>query len=348
MQSLHTHTTPTTTVNINGKELLFFSGFAYLGLHAHPVFKEALKEGIDKYGTIFLSSRIANVKLTLYDELEHTLAVAQHQQAAVTFSSGYMASQAASQYAKSQGELIYAPDTHPSLQQDQLIPTIKWQDWANETVKKVNAHEDNTFVIIGDSVNPLTSTINDFSWLTQLQKQVLILIDDSHGIGILGETGNGIIHTLPRQDHLDYLISASLAKAYSIQGGVITGKGTHISKIKKQPIFTAGTPMMPANAYAFLNSTGLHSTQRTLLHQQISRFKIISRELNNIHNPFLLPIFLLKDAATQYLLDNDVVISSFGYPHPDSPAINRIIITAQHKEDQLERLNELLKNNTAQ
>jgi 8-amino-7-oxononanoate synthase len=347
MNAIYTHTTPTTTVDINGKELQFFSGFAYLGLHAHPVFKEALKEGIDKYGTIFVSSRIANVRLTLYDELEHVLAVSQQQQAAATFSSGYMASQAAIQYAKNR-ELIYAPNTHPSLQHNQTPPTMKWRDWADQTIAKVNNGNDNTFVIIADSVNPLTSTINDFSWLTQIKKQVLIIIDDSHGIGILGPTGNGIIHTLPQQPHLDYLISASLAKAYSIQGGVITGKGTHINQIKKQPIFTAGTPMMPANAYAFLNSAGLHSTQRSLLHQQIAHFKVITQDIKSIHNPFLLPIFLLQDASEEYLLENDVVISSFGYPDPDSPSINRIIITAEHTLKQINHLHELLKNNPTQ
>lgn len=348
MQSLHTQTTPGTSVNINGKELLFFSGFAYLGLHTHDVFKETLKEGIDKYGTIFISSRIANVRLSLYDELEHAFAVANHQQAAVTFSSGYMASQAAIQYAKDLGEVIYAPNTHPALQTgNSIIPTMKWRDWADQTIKRINTNN-NKFVIVADSVNPLTSTINDFSWLTQIQKEVLIIIDDSHGIGILGPTGNGIIHSLPQQPQLDYLISASLAKAYSIQGGVITGSGTHINQIKKQPVFTAGTPMMPANAYAFLKSTALHATQRALLHLQIAHFKVITKDIKTIHNPYLLPIFLLNSPEEQYLLDNGVVISSFGYPHPDSPAINRIIITAQHSTTQSDHLYKLLKNNIAQ
>ncbi|SFD64288.1 7-keto-8-aminopelargonate synthetase [Chitinophaga sp. CF118] len=351
MQSLYTHNTPGNTVNINGKDLLFFSGFAYLGLHTHPVFKEALKEGIDKYEAIFMSSRIANVQLTLYDELEHALAVLEQQQSAVTFSSGYMASQAAIQYVADKGELLYAPGTHPSLWLGRPdIPSIKWREWANQTIEKVNAHPDHTFIIVADGVNPLTSTINDFSWLTQLQRNVLVLIDDSHGIGILGPTGNGIVHTLPQQDHLDYLISASLAKAYSIQGGVISGRSTHINTIKKQPLFTAGTPLMPANAYAFLQSSSLHSTQRTLLHQQIAHFKVITADLKNIHNPFLLPVFLLQNATGMetFLLEHDIVISSFGYPSPDSPPINRIIISALHTPHQLEVLHKLLKNNIAQ
>jgi 7-keto-8-aminopelargonate synthetase-like enzyme len=334
MSPLHTKITPATTVDIDGKELLFFSGFSYLGLHAHPLFKEALKEGIDKYGTVFISSRIANVQLTLYDELEVILA-GKHE-AAVTFSSGYMASQAAIQYAKDKGIVLSAPNTHPSLQLGQVIPKISWQEWTDQTIAQVNTN-DNDFVIVADSVNPLTSTINDFSWLKDIQKQVLILIDDSHGIGIIEST-------LPQQPNLDYLISASLAKAYSTQGGVIKGKAVHIDKIKQQPIFTAGTPLMPANAHAFLKSRELHQAQRTRLHQNISNFK----QRTKIHNPFSLPVFLLQGVSAQYLLDNKVVISSFGYPHPDSPTINRIIITAAHTDAQLQFLHELLKNNPVQ
>jgi len=349
VQTLHTDITPGNTVDINGKEHLFFSGFSYLGLHTHPRFKAALKDGIDQYGTVFISSRIANVQLSLYDELEHALATSLHQQAAATFSSGYMASQAAVQYAATQGTLLYAPSVHPSLWLGKpVIPDIPWHDWATQTITLINSHTDHQFVVVANGVNPLTSTINDFSWLTQLKKKALILIDDSHGIGILGATGNGITHTLP--PHQDYLLAASLAKAYSIEGGVVAGRGAHIAASKKSPLFTAGTPLMPANAYAFLQSLDLHDTQRALLHKQIAYFKIITKDIPDIHNPFLLPIFVLQnpaDIATQ-LLGHDIIISSFRYPSPDSPPINRIVISAHHTSHQLDILHKLLKNNTAQ
>jgi 7-keto-8-aminopelargonate synthetase-like enzyme len=229
-----------------------------------------------------------------------------------------------------------------------VLPDLTWHNWATQTIEQINSHKDDTFVIVADGVNPLTSTINDFSWLTQLKRKALVLIDDSHGIGILGPTGNGIVHTLAPQQ--DYLLAASLTKAYSIQGGVVTGRGAHIAAIKKLPLFTAGTPLMPANAYAFLQSLSLHDTQRALLHQQIAHFKIITADISNIHNPFLLPMFVLQQSAgiETYLLEHDIIISSFGYPSPDSPPINRIIISALHSPHQLDILHKLLKNNTAQ
>jgi 8-amino-7-oxononanoate synthase len=343
VHSLFTHTTPGSTVNINGQEHLFFSGFAYLGLHTLPAFKTLLKEGIDRYGTVFMSSRLANLQLSLYDELEHHLAVLLHQAAAVTFSSGYLASQAAIYFAADKGTLLYAPGTHPSLWFGQAtVPVCTWREWVDQTIETVNAQPDNQFVIVANGVNPLTSTVNDFSWLTQIQRKVLVLIDDSHGIGILGLEGNGIIHSLPANEQLDYLIAASLAKAYSVEAGMISGSGENIAAIKKQPFFSGGTPMMPANAYAFLQSGDLHIQQRIILHQRIAHFKV----LTGMHNPFLLPAFVLENAAgiENYLLNHQVVISSFSYPFPDSPPINRIVVCAHHSDQQLALLHKLLKN----
>lgn len=347
MQAQFTHTTPTSKTHIAGKEYLFFSGFSYLGLHSHPDFQALLKEGIDRYGTVFISSRIANTRLELYEELEHALAVLLKQQSAATFSSGYLASQAAAQYAATQGELLYAPGAHPSLWTGKpAIPTESWAEWAVKTTAKVNAHPDHTFVIIADGVNPLTSTINDFSWLSAIKRQVMVVTDDSHGIGIVSEEGNGIISRLPQHAAVRYLVAASLAKAYSAQGGVIAGHAADIAAIKRTTLFTGATPMMPANAWAFLQSFPLHARQRALLQQQIQYFERLTADKPYLYNPFHLPVFLLKgrNGIEQYLLDHDIMISSFGYPRPDSPAINRIIVSAQHTEKDLEVLNALLIN----
>lgn len=347
MRILHTNTTPGASIIIGEKEMRFFSGFSYLGLHQLPVFKELLKTGIDKYGTVFISSRIANVRLGLYEELEHSLAGLQQQQAAAVFSSGYLASQAAAQYAATKGQLLYAPGVHPALwTRSPGLPDISWSDWTTQTTEKVNHHPDHTFVIVADSVNPLTSTINDFAWLKDIQRHVLVLIDDSHGIGILGRTGNGIIHALPRHPLVRYLLSSSTAKAFSVQGGVITGHAADISAIKKQPLFTGATPMMPANAWALLHSFPLHEVQRTLLRTQIQYFEQLTTGMEQVYNPFHLPIFLLKhthNIAAQ-LLEHDIIISSFGYPHPDSPPINRIVISALHTDNDLQAIHSLLSN----
>jgi len=341
---LHTNSTPDKVTHISGKEYLFFSGFSYLGLHAHPHYKEALRNGIDLYGTVFVSSRIANLRLDLYEELDDTLADMLKQPAAASFSSGYLASQAAVHYAATQGELCYSPTTHPSLRLGKaIIPNLTWEEWTAQTIEKVNAWPDRTFVIVADSVNPLTSTINDFNWLNEINKEVMVVIDDSHGFGVLGPNGNGIVHVLPQHPPLRYLLSASLAKAFSIQGGVVSGRLEDIIAIKKTPAFTAGTSLMPASAWAFLQSKKLHHHQRKLMQQSIAEFAAMTADMPQLHNPFQLPIFLVKARIEKELEHKGTIISSFGYPDPDSPPINRIVVTALHQKPQLETLQQQLK-----
>ncbi|WP_343689211.1 hypothetical protein [Chitinophaga sp.] len=341
---LHTNSTPDTVTHVSGKEYLFFSGFSYLGLHAHPHYKEALRNGIDLYGTVFVSSRIANLRLDLYEELDDTLADMLRQQAAASFSSGYLASQAAIQYAATQGEILYAPSTHPSLRLGKVVlPNMGWQEWTAETIARVNAWPDNTFVIVADGVNPLTSTIHDFKWLNEINREVMVVIDDSHGFGVLGNDGGGIVHSLPRHPPLRYLLSASLAKAFSIQGGVVAGRLEDIIAIKKTPAFTAGTSLMPASAWAFLQSKTLFRYQRELMHQRIAEFSALTQQMPQLHNPFQLPVFLLNAGIEKTLEAQGTIISSFGYPNPDSPPVNRIVITALHQTPALEKLQQQLK-----
>ncbi|HEY9259639.1 hypothetical protein, partial [Chitinophaga sp.] len=146
---LYTDHTPGRTVLLEDRTCLFFSGFAYLGLHQQPAFKALLMQGIEQYGTVFPSSRAGNLRLSIYEEIEHALCTLLHQQAATVFSSGYLASQAAVQYGVGCGQLLYAPGTHPALwHQAPVLPQMSREEWVTQTVEKVNAHRDNSFVIV--------------------------------------------------------------------------------------------------------------------------------------------------------------------------------------------------------
>ena len=70
--------TPGRTAIANGKEYLFFSGYSYLGMSHVPEFAELIKEGIDKYGWLFPSSRISNTQLELFTQFEAKLSLVSH------------------------------------------------------------------------------------------------------------------------------------------------------------------------------------------------------------------------------------------------------------------------------
>lgn len=342
---LYTDHTPGRTVTLEGRSCLFFSGFAYLGLHQLPAFKHLLAEGIEKYGTLFPSSRSGNLRLSIYEETEHALCTHLKQQSAAVFSSGYLASQAAVQYAVSNRQPLYAPDAHPSLWYGQpALPDMSREEWIAHTIEKVNTHPDHHFVIITDTINPLTGTIHPFHWLQELQRKVLVLADDSHGIGISGPNGQGAIHFLPETSHVRYLLSASMAKAYSISGGVVAGHAADITAVKKLPVFSGSTPMMPAHAHAWLHSGELATKMRRLLQQNIAYFLHLAAN-TTVHNPHGLPMFILPpgNALVHYLHERDVIISSFPYPQPHSPVINRAVVSALHLQEDIATLHQFLQ-----
>jgi len=341
---LYTDHTPGRTVTQEGRSCLFFSGFAYLGLHQHPAFKALVMQGIEKYGMLFPSSRVGNLRLSVYEEIEHALCTHLQQQAAVVFSSGYMAAQAAAQYALSNRQPLYAPDAHPALWHQPVLPAMSREEWIAQTIEKVNTHPDDHFVIITDTVSPLTSTIHPFHWLSELQRKVLVVADDSHGIGVLGPEGQGAIHFLPQTPFVRYLLTASLAKAYSLQGGVVAGHAADIMALKRSPLFSGSTPMMPASAYAWLQAGSLIQTMRRSLQQNIAYMLHLTAN-TPVHNPHGLPMFILPSGTplVQYLEDRDVIISSFPYPHPQSEPINRAVISALHLQEDITTLHQFLR-----
>ncbi|HEY9260266.1 aminotransferase class I/II-fold pyridoxal phosphate-dependent enzyme, partial [Chitinophaga sp.] len=180
-------------------------------------------------------------------------------------------------------------------------------------------------------------------WLTELQRKVLVIADDSHGIGVLGPTGEGCIHFLPPAPHIRYLLTASLAKAYSVQGGVVAGHAADIMGVKKQPVYAGSTPMMPANAYAWLHAGELIQKMRRSLKQNIAYLLHLTAG-SAVHNPHGLPMFILPtgEKIVQYLLDKDVIISSFPYPQPHSPVINRVVVSALHLQEDVTALHQFL------
>nr|WP_295867059.1 aminotransferase class I/II-fold pyridoxal phosphate-dependent enzyme [uncultured Chitinophaga sp.] len=345
---LHTDITPGRTATVDNRSCLFFSGFSYLGLHQQPAFKTAFTEGIHRYGTLFPSSRAGNVRLPLFEEMEHALCTHLEQQAAVVLSSGYMAAQAAVHYAATRGQLCYAPGAHPALWLgNPQLPAGSRAQWEQDTVASVNSQPDHHYVIVTDALNPITGEVYAFDWLRLLQRKVLVLVDDSHGIGVLGPRGQGSIHLLPGTDQVRYLITASLAKAYSVEGGMVAGHAADIAALKKNGFFTGSTPMMPAGAYAWLQSADLVRQQRRLLQQNVAYFLHLSAH-SAIHNPHALPVFILpqpaeKQPLVNYLAERDVIISSFPYPFPHSQPVNRAIISALHTQQDILTLYQFLK-----
>lgn len=333
---------PGRTAYVNGKEFLFFSGFAYLGMTSMPEFSQLILEGAQKYGAVFPSSRISNTRSGLYEEFEERLSEFLGLQASASFSSGYMASQAAASFSAQHSRLLYSPGIHPSLYiQGHQISTT--EGWKENIIHEVNDKDKEAFTIVMESVNPLTGEVHDFSWLNKIKNPVRLLIDDSHGMGVLGDGGKGIISSLPKQSNIRYLICYSLAKAFSCEGGAISGEEGDIETIKKMSHFTAATGMSPVFIYAWNKSADLFGKQLALLKENIFSFDKKMENIPFVHHDSKLPSYRIQEAALyDYCLQYHILLSAFRYPSEKDPLMARIVLNASHTEEDLERLSDCI------
>ena len=326
------------TAIINDQEYLFFSGYSYLGMSQVPEFIELIKEGMDKYGVLFPSSRISNTRLSIFEEMEIFLSQLTSQEETVIYSSGFLAGRAVSGLLVNlEANCFAAPGTHPAIKTTAQQLNEDWQQHFIELTKINNAE----IVLLTDSVNPLTATINDFSFLTNIpaDKKITCVIDDSHGIGLLGEKGEGISALLPKLLNVEYVLTYSLSKAFHINGGAISCSKRFAALLRQSFFYTGSTSVSPSLCYALINGQNLYSNQRKKLKQNITAFKKLLSKIQHISFHPELPIFILPEELDQeYFTPHNIIISSFPYPNPGGRKINRIVLNALHTKEDLETI----------
>lgn len=323
------------------EEYLYFGGTAYLGI---PQSKEMTKlyiKGLELYGLNNGTSRGNNVQLSIYDDVEISIAERYEAEAALITSSGYLAAQlTVSNYAKS-GVVRYAPNTHPALWQNENPKiTTTFNTWATAIVAEINGSAEENWVLISNSLNNLIPEIYDFSFVHQLKptKKVVLIIDDSHGIGILNK-GNSVVSNLPKADNVEIVVVASMAKALGIDAGVVLGPEKSIATLKQSDIFYGASPPAAAGLYAFIKANEIYQNAYQKLQQNVKLFTQKLTNKNDWHFVDDFPVFLSKQPAIdERLLEQKILISSFPYPDRNGKNLNRIVLSSWHSENDILKL----------
>ena len=344
---LVTHPLPGRTIVVDGRERLYFSGTSYLGMGHSEDFRSLLQEGMNHYGTVYSSSRASNVQLAVYEEAEDILAELTGAPAALTFSSGYQAGQAATQRLHSKPNFFYAPGTHPAVWRNAADAVYgDFAAWADTAVDRVSRTEGEV-VIVANSLDPLFALRHDFSWVARLpdDRVITLLVDDSHGLGITGCNGGGVHATLRSlaKPNVTVVVVSSLGKAFGVPGGVVLGPADFIDGLRKSPFFTAGSSVPPAYLYAYPRAQLLYQQARQRLFANVAYFQRLTNEFSLFRSIEQYPVFYTADNALAEAVAPDGVLSSFPYPHPDSAPITRVVVSSLHQKEDVDRLAALIK-----
>jgi 8-amino-7-oxononanoate synthase len=307
---------PGRTAIVKGDEYLFFSGYSYLGVQRVPEFAALVKEGIDKYGWLFPSSRISNTRLNIFEEAEALLSAITGLEGTVLVSSGYTAGRIAT--AHFAHNIINIEPSHPAI-------------------RRGTNKDANVFAV--DSVETLNASITDFSFVNSNTKNKIIIADDSHGIGLIGAHGEGIASRLPQNVYTQYVLTYSLSKAFHINAGAISCSKALATLYRKDHAYTSATAPSPAMLHAFIKGQHIYASQRNKLHSNMQYFASLIKHLNGIRHHPELPVYILPENINeQKLFDQKIIISSFAYPDVNGKKCNRIVLSALHTKADMERL----------
>ncbi len=341
---VQTTSLPSRTVFVENTEFLWFSGTAYLGMGHVPAFGALMREGLQRYGAGWGSSRHNTLRLAVYDEAEAALAEFVGAPAALTVSSGMLAGHLVAAGFGSQ-IVFYAPGVHPALWGADYQPTIEPMDvWWERLPERVAACETGEIVVATDSVgSPHTGRV-PLERLAELptDKAVTVVVDDSHGLGIFGESGEGSYRALARvvNPRHNLVVVSSLNKALGVPAGAIFSAEETIAGLRHSPWFGGSSPAAPGALWAMSRAAGLYRAQHAKLLENTRAFvENLGETLQHFCSIPDYPAFTTTaDGFHEFLLQNGILTASFSYPTPADAPITRLVVSALHTNDDIRRL----------
>ncbi|MFK0172815.1 8-amino-7-oxononanoate synthase [Streptomyces sp. NPDC090306] len=236
----------------------------YLGLSRHPEVTRAAGEAAAVWGAGATGSRLVTGTTRLHAELEAALAEFCGFEAALVLSSGYAANLAAVTALAPHGTLIVSDaGNHASLIDGCRLARGTRQVVAHRdsgAVRKALGTHDGTAVVVSDTVFSVDGDAADLPRLASACREfgAGLLVDDAHGLGVLGDGGRGAAHAAGLAGAADVVVTATLSKSLGSQGGVVLGTAAvigHLVNTARTFIFDTG--LAPAAAGAALAALGV-------------------------------------------------------------------------------------------
>ena len=249
-----------TEVIMEGKRRIMLGSNNYLGLTVHPAVVQAAKEALDQYGSGCSGSRFLNGTLDMHLQLEKELAAFLGKDSACTFSTGFQSNLGAiSALVGRHDYMICDIENHASIYDGCRLSygkmlRYKHSDMADLERKLQQVPEECGALIITDGVFSMSGDICKLPEIIELAQRygARVMVDDAHGLGVLGRNGRGTADYFGLTDQVD-LIMSTFSKSLASLGGFICGKQEVIDFIRygSRPfIFSASMP--PSNTAAAL------------------------------------------------------------------------------------------------
>jgi len=345
-------------LTVDGRTVLNFCSNNYLGLANHPRLVQAAKDAIDQFGVGPGAVRTIAGTMDIHLELERRLATFKGAQAAITFQSGFTANLGAIAALVGTEDVIYSDElNHASIIDGCRLSRAKVVRYAHcqpdDLRRVIEENQDAGFkraMIITDGVFSMDGDVAPLDEIYKVAKEYgfMLMVDDAHGEGVLGNGGRGIVDHFNLHGKVDIEIG-TLSKAFGVVGGAAAGKEEIIAWLRQRARpFLFSSAMTVPDVAACIAAVDLLEESTELVDRLWENTAYFKREMNGLgfdtgmSTTPIVPIMLGEapkaQAFSRQLFEEGVFAMAIGFPTvPRGKARIRVMNSASHQAGDLDQ-----------
>jgi len=342
-------------VTIDGRQLLNFCANNYLGLANHPRIRLAAQKAIDTHGVGPGAVRTIAGTMDLHIQLEERLAQFKKAEACISFQSGFMANLATIPALVGRDDVIFSDElNHASIIDGCRLSRARVVRYGHGDVADLRRRLDETTeygrrLIVTDGVFSMDGDIAPLDQICEVAEEydVLLMVDDAHGEGVLGEGGRGIVDHFGLHGRVDVEVG-TLSKAFGVVGGLVAGKKVIVDWLRQRgrPFLFSSAMTVPDTA-ACLEAVNVLEESTELVERLWANAAVFQDGMKQLgfdtgasQTP-IVPVMLgeapLAQEFSRRLFQAGVFAMAIGYPTvPPGKARIRVMNSAAHSAQDLE------------
>lgn len=346
-------------IAVDGKRVLNFCSNNYLGLANDARLKKAAQDAIEKFGVGPAAVRSIAGTLSLHLELERRLAEFKGVEATISFQSGFNSNGAAIPALVGKEDAIFSDElNHASIIDGARLSGAKIIRYAHndaealeeEIQKAIDANLFRRALIVTDGVFSMDGDVAPLPQIVEVAERhdILLMVDDAHGEGVLGRGGRGIVDHFGMHGRVDVEVG-TLSKAFGVVGGYIAGKREIVDWLRQRGrpfLFSSAIPA--ADAAACIAAVDVLEESTELVELLWDNARYFKREMKRLGfdtgvsetpiTPVMLGDAQLAQDFSRELFDHDVFAMAIKYPTvPQGKARIRVMISAAHSAEDLDK-----------
>ncbi|MCC9077235.1 glycine C-acetyltransferase [Litorilinea aerophila] len=342
-------------VIIDGRELLNFCANNYLGLANHPRLRRAAKDAIDRYGIGPGAVRTIAGTMSLHVALEERLAAFKRAEACITFQSGFMANLATIPALVGRGDVIFSDElNHASIIDACRLSRAEVVRYAHCDVDDLRRKVEQVpasgrRLIVTDGVFSMDGDIAPLPAICEIAEAhgAILMVDDAHGEGVLGEGGRGIVDHFGLHGRVQVEVG-TLSKAFGVVGGLVAGSRLVVEWLRQRGRpFLFSSAMTVPDVAACLEAVQVLEESTELVDRLWENARFFKAEMQRLgfdigHSQTpIVPVMLGEAPLAQHfsrrLFEEGLFATAISYPTvPMGKARIRVMNSAAHSRADLE------------